>query len=355
MRPVFGPDGSTGKVEGTMTEQVSIVGGGQMGLVMADALVEQGARIRLWTRLEDGAEDLSKTRRSPLLPDFELDEAIEVVWDDQAALDGASVIVCAIPTQFIRTVFTRLRWDAKTDAVVVSVSKGIEVDTLLRPTQIIAEVLGDLKTHPSHPMCALSGPTIARELARRLPATMVAASVDRAVAERIQGLFSAPWLRIYRLEDIVGVEMAGATKNVIALAAGMIDGLEIGSNAKSALLARGLAEIARLGAAMGASIETFFGVAGVGDLATTCFSPFGRNRTCGERLGRGESLDEIIATMDHVVEGVPTTKAVLKLARINGVDMPITAAVHAILFEGLSPKDAIRTLMTREQKPERIG
>ncbi len=164
-----------------------------------------------------------------------------------------------------------------------------------------------------------------------------------------------PWLRVYRHGDLVGVEVAGATKNVIALAAGMVDGLEVGYNAKSALLARGLAEISRLGAAMGAAVETFFGVAGVGDLATTCFSPHSRNRSCGERLGRGESLSSILESTVSVVEGVPTTRSVTMLADRHGVEMPITAAVFRILFEGLAPVDAIRSLMQREPKAEQIG
>jgi len=201
----------------------------------------------------------------------------------------------------------------------------------------------------------LSGPTIAAELAKRLPATMVAAADDITTAARVQELFGASWMRIYRLDDLVGVEIAGATKNVIALAAGMIDGLQLGFNAKSALLSRGLAEIARLGAAMGARVDTFFGVAGVGDLATTCFCPEGRNRTCGERLGRGETLDSILESTSSVVEGVATTRSVAQLAADRGVDMPITAAVQEVLFNKLSPRDAIPTLMTREPKAEKIG
>ena len=204
-------------------------------------------------------------------------------------------------------------------------------------------------------MAALSGPTIAAELAVRKPAAMVAASADDALARLAQDLFSVDWLRIYRHDDVIGVELAGAAKNVIALAAGIVDGLRAGDNAKSALLARGLAEIARLGTAMGARRDTFFGIAGVGDLATTCFSPSGRNRTCGDRLGAGESLEQILETTVSVVEGVPTTKAVMAMARSHGVEMPITAAVHAILFEGLAPADAIRSLMGREAKAEEIG
>ncbi|HRP61875.1 MAG TPA: NAD(P)H-dependent glycerol-3-phosphate dehydrogenase [Phycisphaerales bacterium] len=164
-----------------------------------------------------------------------------------------------------------------------------------------------------------------------------------------------PWLRLYAHDDVLGVELAGATKNVIALAAGMLDGIRAGDNAKSALLARGLAEIARLGVAMGARIDTFFGIAGVGDLATTCFSPEGRNRSCGERLGRGESLQSILQKSSSIVEGVPTTRSVMELAKRHNVDMPIAHAVHEILFAGLSPHDAIQNLMSRDFKPERIG
>ena len=338
-----------------MPELVSIVGSGQMGLVMADALAERGSEVRLWCRRPEFARELAASRQSPLLPGFTLAPAVEVVSDDHIALDGASVILCAVPTQHIRSVFTRLRWDARKDAIVVSVSKGIEVETLLCPTQIIAQMLGDMTSYPSHPMCVLSGPAIAMELAERLPATLVAASIDEIIAERVQDLFAVPWLRIYRKTDLLGVEIAGATKNVIALAAGIVDGLGIGLNAKSALLARGLSEIARLGTAMGAKLDTFFGIAGVGDLATTCFSPHGRNRSCGERLGKGESIDDVLGSSEFVVEGVPTTKSMMTLASVHNVEMPITAAVNAILFEGLSPKKAIDSLMQREPKPERIG
>jgi glycerol-3-phosphate dehydrogenase (NAD(P)+) len=185
---------------------------------------------------------------------------------------------------------------------------------------------------------------------------MVASSVSAELARRVQRLFeNVPWLRVYEHDDPLGAELAGAAKNVIALAAGMIDGLGIGDNAKSALLARGLAEIARLGIAMGAQRETFFGVAGVGDLATTCFSPSGRNRTCGEQLGKGAKLEDVLAQTQCVVEGVPTSRALRKLAGQYQVDMPLCAAVHAILFERLSPADAINALMSREQKKERVG
>ncbi|MDY7108858.1 MAG: NAD(P)H-dependent glycerol-3-phosphate dehydrogenase [Planctomycetota bacterium] len=338
-----------------MGELVAIVGDGQMGLVMADALAERGMSVRLWGPFAEDIEPLAETHRSRRLPEYRLPEAVEVTADDAAALTGAKWILNAIPTQFIRPVWQRLGRHAPPGAPVLCVSKGIENDTLLRPTQVIADVLGERAGSPARSMCALSGPTVAAELAKRLPATMVAASEDVSLAEQAQDLLDVPWLRIYRLDDEVGVELAGATKNVIALAAGMVDGLGVGDNAKSALLARGLAEIARLGVALGARVDTFFGVAGVGDLATTCFSPSGRNRTCGERLGKGETLDSILDSTVSVVEGVATTRSVNQLARRHAVDMPITAAVHGILFESLDPRDAIRALMEREQKAERIG
>ena len=204
-------------------------------------------------------------------------------------------------------------------------------------------------------MATVSGPSVADELARCLPATVCAASDDEQFARYLQTTFSTNWFRVYTNTDLLGVELAGATKNVIALAAGILDGLQAGNNAKSALLARGLAEITRLGAAMGARQESFFGVAGVGDLATTCFSPTGRNRTAGELLGKGRKLEEVLESVHGVVEGVPTTRSVVALAERYKVEMPITQAVYQILFEKLDPIEAIAQLMTRDAKPEKIG
>ena len=339
------------------TDQILILGDGQMALVLADALVVRGIPARIWSPFPKDAASLRSTRQSPRLPGFRLAPEVDVTDDDDAAFRGVSVAISAIPSQFVREVWTRLKAHAngatRSDIPIVSVTKGIEVGTGMRPTQVLGQVLAMDDDDPR--LCVLSGPSIAAELARRLPATLVAAASDEAFASRVQDLLRVPWLRIYRSEDVIGVEVAGAAKNVIALAAGMVDGLKAGDNAKSALVARGLAEIARLGVAMGARVETFFGVAGVGDLATTCFSPEGRNRSCGERLGRGERLDAVLASMTSVVEGVPTTKSLVEVSQRLGVDMPITTAVHAILFDGLSPKDAIRGLMSREQKAERVG
>jgi glycerol-3-phosphate dehydrogenase (NAD(P)+) len=336
-------------------ERVTILGDGQMGLVLADALsTRDDVAVRLWGPFAEPIAALAESRRSPSrLPDFVLPPSVRVTADDREALEGATLVVNAIPTQYIRAVWSGLRPAVPAEAAVVCVSKGFELETHFTPTEVILEVLDGSDAGP--PVCSLSGPTIAQELARRLPATMVAASTDPDLPRRVQQLLSARWLRVYRHDDLVGVEVSGATKNVIALAAGMVDGLEAGSNAKSALLARGLAEIARLGTALGARVDTFFGVAGVGDLATTCFSPYGRNRTCGERLGRGETLEQILESTVSVVEGVPTTRAVHDLARRHEIQMPIAEAVYRILFEGLSPTDAIWSLMEREPKAEQIG
>jgi glycerol-3-phosphate dehydrogenase (NAD(P)+) len=351
-------------------DSVAILGIGQMGLVCAAVLASThpapgasvgrpGGDVILWGHSEEEAGELAQTRESPRLPGFRLPDRVRVAFGDSDALDDAGLIVSAIPVQYTRGVWERLRRHVRPRAGIVSVAKGIENKTLLRPTQIITQAL--LDGGPDDPDRAarsigvLSGPTIAAELARCLPATMIAASDDPDFSASLQKLFSTSWLRIYTNPDMLGVEIAGAAKNVIAIAAGILDGLQAGYNAKSALLARGIAEIARLGAAMGAAPETFFGIAGVGDLATTCFSPEGRNRSCGEALGKGEKIDDYLKKTRSVVEGVATTRSLIDLARKYRVEMPITAAVHAVLFEGVDPIEGIARLMARELKGERVG
>jgi len=345
----------------------AILGNGQMGLVCAAIIATADAdqdphgheppaedigRIALWGHDPNAQHRLAQVRTSPRLEGLRLPDRVGVALDDREALAHAGLVVCAIPVQHIREVIGRLRPHVPADAAFVSVSKGIETGSLLLPTGVIADALGERAGE--RPMAALSGPTIAAELARGLPATMVAASADARLARAVQRWFAARYLRIYTNDDLLGVELAGAVKNVIAIAAGIIDGLQAGHNAKSALLARGLAEIARLGQAMGAQAETFFGVAGVGDLATSCFSPQGRNRACGEALGRGRSLRDHLDASRHVVEGVQTTRGVVQLAQRHGVEMPICEAVHAVLFEGLDPVDGIGMLMSRSPKPETL-
>lgn len=343
-----------------------ILGLGQMGLTCAALLsaepTPEGARrpprrpqVTLWGHDLDAAGALAQTRASDHLPGFTLSGDVRVALTDAEALAQADLIVSAVPVQHTRETWRRLRQVVPPHAAAVSVAKGIENETLLRPTQVIADALADDPDARPRRLAALSGPTIAAELARGLPATMIAASDDTAFAAQVQRTFSTSWLRVYTHPDLLGVELAGAMKNVIAIAAGILDGLQAGFNAKSALLARGLAEIARLGSAMGASRDTFFGVAGVGDLATTCFSPEGRNRSCGEALGKGARLDDYLAHSKFVVEGVATTRSVMDLARRYRVEMPITEAVHAVLFEQLDPIQAIAQLMSRELKGENIG
>jgi len=336
----------------TTTPRITIVGDGQMGLAMADALHSAGAAVTLWGHDPAEVNALARDRVSPRLPDLTLPGPVALTSDLPAACESAELLLSAVPTQFLRPVWSTLAGTLDPDLPIVSASKGVELKTLLTPTRIIASALSE--SDGRRPLAALSGPTIAAELARRLPATMVAASAYPDLAERTQRLLDVPWLRVYASDDPLGVEIAGAVKNVIAIAAGVVDGLNLGANAKSALLARGLAEIARLGARLGARPDTFFGVAGVGDLATTCFSPEGRNRSCGEALGQGESLDDYTARTKSVVEGVATTKAVTAWSIRLGVDMPITHAVHAVLFENTPPRDAIGLLMNRPVGEERL-
>ncbi|MBX3386281.1 MAG: NAD(P)-dependent glycerol-3-phosphate dehydrogenase [Phycisphaeraceae bacterium] len=354
-----------------MPGRIAILGSGQMGLVCAGILSQRTASgsaadhsrpapvVTVWSHDPDEAGELTQTRRSARLAGFRLADSVRVTHDLQRAVEGAELIVSAIPVQFIRGVWTEIGRVRSLPAAercgVLSVAKGIENVTLLRPTRVIAEALADDPDVRPRPIGVLSGPTIAAELARGLPATMIAAADDAGFADVVQQRFGTQYLRIYTHRDVLGVELAGAMKNVIAIAAGVIDGLQAGYNAKSALLARGLAEITRLGTAMGASAETFFGLAGVGDLATTCFSPEGRNRTLGEALGRGESLDDYLKRSPYVVEGVATTRSVMDLAAKYRVEMPITQAVHAVLFERLDPIDAIGQLMARSQKRETVG
>ncbi len=331
-------------------ERVAVIGSGAMATVMAALLVDNGRSVTLWGR--DAAQIAAMRKRrenAKYLPGHPLPGGLSFTSDPAGAFAGCDLVLASIPTQQIRGVFGPFASLLPAGVPVVSVAKGIERETLLLPTQVLGEVLGgpDARAYAS-----LSGPTIADELAAKLPATAAAACVDAAVAAELQAAFHADWFRVYTNPDLLGVELAGALKNVVAIAAGIIDGLGLGANAKSALLARGLAEMSRLGVAMGASAETFAGLTGVGDLATTCFSPSGRNRSCGEALGRGQTLDEVVAGSHGVVEGVPTAQAVRVLAARHGVDMPIAAAVYAVLFEGLSPRDGVARLMTRDAKPE---
>ena len=332
-----------------MQHTIAIAGDGQMALVLASIIVDAGHNACLWSPFADAAKHLEQTRVSPRLAGFQLPANVRVSNSIEEIFSTATLAVSAIPAQFARDTWRRIGPVLAANTGIVTVTKGVEVSSLCPPLEVLLAVTGH------RPLAVLSGPTIASELARQLPATLLAASVDDKFASLVQNIFSRPWLRIYTSQDPIGVEIAGAAKNVVAIAAGILDGLQMGVNAKSALLARGLSEITRLGMAMGAKQETFFGIAGVGDLATTCFSPEGRNRTLGEQIGKGVSLAAALATTKSVVEGVETCKSLWSLAEKYNVEMPIAAAVYRVLFENLPPTQAIRDLMSRSVKVERVG
>jgi glycerol-3-phosphate dehydrogenase (NAD(P)+) len=330
-----------------MIEQAAIIGDGQMATVCSVMLADKGVHVRMWSIFRDQIEAMKAARENQrYLPGLKIPDRVSFTTDPQAVFRGADLVVSAVPCQYIRSVWQKLAAHYPAEVPIASVAKGIENQTLRRPTQVITDVVGNA------PVVALSGPTIATELARCLPATVVAASENAGLARLVQEAFSCPWFRVYTNTDLLGVELAGATKNIIALAAGIIDGLKAGDNAKAALVTRGLVEITRLGVAMGAQRETFAGLAGLGDLVTTCVSPSGRNRWAGEQIGRGKSVEEVMAATPSVIEGIPTTRSVRELADRYDVEMPITGAVHGVLFEG---KDVIATLgelMSRRLKGE---
>lgn len=329
--------------------RVAVVGDGAMGTVCAIILARKGYEVGLWGAFPENARQTNDCRENrTYLPGFALPEQLLVSADAEQVLPGAQIVVSAVPCQYMRKVWENLADCLAEEAVVVSVTKGVEMETLKRPCEILAELTGDDRR-----LAALSGPTIAGELAAGLPATAVVASDCSRLAQLSQEIFTTESFRVYTNPDLVGVELAGASKNVIALAAGIIDGLGLGNNAKAALLTRGLVEITRLGLAMGAREETFAGLAGLGDLVTTCISPQGRNRSVGEQIGKGLSLKDILAGMSAVAEGVTTTESLMALARKHDIDMPITAKVQAVLFQGQSPQQAISELMSRTPKPER--
>ena len=333
----------------TETLRATVVGAGAWGTALAMLLAEKGHPVRLWSYEEEVADAIRERHENPYLPDVALPESILPETDLAAAVSDAQLVVSVSPSQFVRSVMEASAPSIPGDALLVSASKGVELGTLLRMDEVFAEVVPESAMER---FCVLSGPSFAREVAARTPTAVVVASRDQRAAELAQASFQTPWFRVYTNLDVTGVELGGALKNVIALAAGVTAGLGYGHNTTAALITRGLAEMNRLGVAMGAKSTTFYGLAGLGDLVLTCTGSLSRNRTVGYRLGRGESLDEILSDMTAVAEGVKTAEAVRALAIRHDVEMPITEQVYAIVHEGVSPADAVRTLMLRDPKRE---
>jgi glycerol-3-phosphate dehydrogenase (NAD(P)+) len=333
-----------------MVEKATVIGIGAMGTVTAQILASNGINVALLARDNEPVGEIFIGRENRrYLPGVHLSPLVVPTNHGAAAFRETALVFSAMPCQYLRAAWQQHGPHVPAGVPIASVTKGIEIATIARPSEIIAQYA------PQNPVGVVSGPNIAHELARCLPATAVAASAVPTVAELIQHTLSTSWFRIYTSADVVGVELAGALKNVIALAAGILDGLHAGDNAKAALVTRGLVEIGRLGVALGARSETFAGLAGVGDLITTSVSPHGRNRTAGERIGRGATLQTVLAESTAVIEGIPTTKAVLELAARHHVEMPITRAVYEVLFEGKPPLVAITELMNRPPKAELFG
>lgn len=324
--------------------RIGIIGAGAWGTALASVVAQNGHNVQIWAREPDVVEAINKQRRNEaFLPGAVLAENITAT-SNMAHLAGCEIVLNAIPTQYVRSTVID---DVVRHAIVVNVAKGIEIGTHLRVSEILAQVAPSMTSY-----AVLSGPSHAEEVILCMPTTVVCASVNLDVARTVQSALSTSAFRVYASDDVVGVEVCGALKNVIAIAAGIVDGLGLGDNTKAALITRGLAEIARVGVALGADQQTFFGLAGLGDLYVTCASRHSRNRSVGEQIGKGASLTSILETMSAVAEGVTTTKAALELAATVNVELPITQKVAEILFDGIDPRKAIRDLMLRPTRVE---
>lgn len=328
----------------------AVMGAGSWGTTFAAVLADAGTDVRLWGRRADVVERINTERiNADYLPDLRLPENLRATADPAEALAGADVVVLAVPSQSLRENLTAWRPYVPASALPVSLMKGIELGTGQRMSEVIREVLG----LPAERVAVIAGPNLAKEVAQRMPSGSVVACTDLQAAERLQQACHTRYFRPYTNHDVVGCELGGTVKNIIALAVGMAVGMGLGDNVRALLMTRGLAETARLGEALGADQHTFAGLAGMGDLIATCGSPLSRNRTFGENLGRGMTVPEVIAVTRQTAEGVKSSDSVLELARKNDVEMPITEMVVGVLHGELSPVDATRALLSRSAKPER--
>lgn len=329
--------------------KLTILGDGAWGTTLAVLLAKNGHDVKVWSAFPEYLDVLDKERENKTyLRGIKIPQNIVFEKDLGKAIDFGEYIVFSIPSKFFREVAKNIKKEniSLKGKVFINVAKGLEQKTLKRMTEILKEELGNVQT------AVLSGPTIAIEVARELPALVVAASKNHIIAKKIQDIFSNDYFRVYTSTDVVGVELGGPLKNIIAVVAGISDGLGFGSNAKAAILSRGIVEIQRLGEKMGAKRKTFYGLAGLGDLSTTCISPESRNRTLGEKIAKGQKLEDIVNSTASIIEGATTAEAVYQLSKKYKVDMPIVSSVYHILYKNKPPKDALDEMMSRKRKPE---
>ncbi|WDV47587.1 NAD(P)H-dependent glycerol-3-phosphate dehydrogenase [Clostridiaceae bacterium M8S5] len=330
-----------------MSAKIGVIGGGSWGSALCILLANKGYKVDFWIRNEEQVNEINRTRiNTKYLPEVKIPETVQISNDLELVIRDKDVLVLAVPTHAVRETVKKIKDKIKDGQIIVNVAKGIENDTLMRISQIVREEA------PNSKYAILSGPSHAEEVAKKMPTTVVVASEDKEVTKYIQEIFITPSFRVYAGSDVIGVELGGAVKNVVALGAGISDGLGYGDNTKAALMNRGIAEITRLGVKMGANRHTFTGLSGIGDLIVTCTSMHSRNRRCGIKIGEGMSLDEAIQSIGMVVEGVKTAKSVHYLSEEYDVELPISNAIYEVLYEGKNVKQAVDELMLRDKKNE---
>ena len=330
--------------------RAAVIGAGSWGTAFAQVLVDAGTETTLWARRDEVAAAINRTHRNPdYLPDVELTPALQATSDVKEALTDAEIVVLAVPSQTARDNLAELAGLLPADATLVSLMKGIELGSMQRMSQVICEVA----SVPSDRVAVVTGPNLAREIAARQPAAAVVACADLGVAERVQKACNSGYFRPYTNHDVIGCELGGAMKNVVALSVGIASGLGFGDNSQASLITRGLAEMARLGEALGAEPLTFSGLAGIGDLVATCMSPLSRNRTFGENLGRGMTVQEVVAITRQTAEGVKSCDSIADLARRHGVAVPITDHVAKVVHQGMTVKEMVLSLLSSDPRHER--
>jgi glycerol-3-phosphate dehydrogenase (NAD(P)+) len=325
---------------------ISVIGSGSWGTTLANLLAEKSYDVMLWAYEKDLAEQINKERTNAIyLPDVVLSDNLKATNDIEEAVSTSRYIVNAVPTQHIRSIFNQVKSHIREESIIINASKGIEMGTLLTPSMILKEIL-------NKPASVISGPSFAKEVSAKLPTAVTLASEDKKTCMLLQEIFNTDYFRVYTHDDIVGVEIGGALKNVIAIASGICDGLKLGYNSRAALITRGLVEITKLGIVMNAQKKTFSGLSGLGDLVLTCTAPLSRNYSVGYKLGQGQKLSEIISQSRSVIEGVTTTKSAYALSKKYNIEMPITEQIYLTLYKEKSPEETIKDLMNRALKSE---